>query len=197
MDFRVIKQFLFPWLFPPQFVLEAALAVGAIAGAITAGVSVKNSIDQRKQAKLAQHEAEAQQRITDMQNQKAAREQLRKERIAKASVINAAANSGTTGSTGELGAIGSLGSESASNIGMLQSSVAAQSSVAGDEAQRLEISKGMATSSMIGGVAGAVGGVANGVFEGAGGYESLFASNPNAAGTTGELFGNSSTSIQR
>jgi len=189
MDFRLIRQFLFPWLYPPQFVLEAALAVGAIAGVVSAGMGVKNAIDQRKQGKLARHEAEAQQRLTDMQNQKAAREQLRKERIAKAAVINAAATSGTTGSSGELGAVSSLGTESAANIGMLNSSIAAQSSVAADEGARMDIANRIAVQSTIGGVAGAVGGVANGVFEAKGGYESLFAETPGSGSGDGRIFG--------
>lgn len=142
-----------------------AVAVAALA--ITAA-STAYSVDQQKKAGKAQQEgqdiASAQQKSVDLANR---RQQIREERIRRAQIEQAAANQGAGGSSGEAGAISALGSQVGANIASINQGQLAASGIsnamsrAAGATQRAQVAQGVAN-------------LSGTIFQGAGGFGSVF-----------------------
>ena len=102
--------------------LEAA-TIAAI-GLGTSTVATAYGISQNNKQRKAQEQAQKEQKAANFEaaaNEQ--RQKFREERIRRARIEQAAANTGTTGSSGEAGAIGSLSTQLGVNLGMNLSAV--------------------------------------------------------------------------
>src|SRR5690349_10433438 len=89
----------------------------AIAGlAVSAAGTVSSMESQRKAANAQKDQAAFQKRIADVKNMRAQRDAIRQARIARAQVVNAGANSGTSTSSGVEGGASSVGSQLGGNL---------------------------------------------------------------------------------
>lgn len=103
----------------------------AVAGLVVAAVGTAASIQQgaeaRKDQKRARREQDAARGEQAAQGAaeaaQARRQQVREERIKRAQILQAAANTGTAGSTGMLGAVGGMQTQLGSNMGLSQGNV--------------------------------------------------------------------------
>ena len=178
---NLIKQFLFPWAYPPELVATATLlAVGALA--LSAAATAKSVIDQRKAAKESQKQAALSAREADIQHQQQVREQYRKQRIAAGAITNAAGAAGTSESTGYQGGLGSLETQTSTNVASINTQFGLQTGIGAAAAEKGKY-QGQAAE------AGAVAGVANQVFDATGGYKNLFAQIPSGGGGSTPLVG--------
>ena len=142
----------------------------AIAALAVSSASTVYSIAEQRKAGKAQQEgqdiATAQQKSVDLANR---RQQLREERIRRAQIEQAAANQGAGGSSGEAGAISALGSQMGANIASInQGQMAAEGignamSAAAGHGQKAQVAQGVAS-------------LSGTIFQGAGGFDSIFSS---------------------
>lgn len=96
--------------------------------AIIATVSTVAAIDQQQKAQKAQEKSAEEQRKARAEQQAASaqqaaaekRQQIREERVKRARIIQASANTGTTASSGEIGSTASLGTQLGGNLGFNQ-----------------------------------------------------------------------------
>lgn len=169
----------------------ASLAV-SVAGTMAAQSAQRKAAHaQEKQAAEQEKQAALQQRLQELQNQRAARDAMRKQRIAQGVLTNAAANSGTTGSSGFMGADASINAQGDANANYLSATGNAQSDIAASARTSLGLSKDIASANRSGQIAGATAGVANQVFDATGGYKTLFADNGSSGSSSGDgrIFG--------
>lgn len=111
-----------------QFAVAAvgvALMATGVSQQLGAARKTKHALERQAQAFLdlseaQKEEAELEQRRADIENARTTRTAIRQARIARAAVLNTAANSGTTGSSGALGGTGSIQSQLASNLGYFE-----------------------------------------------------------------------------
>jgi hypothetical protein len=174
--------------------VATSLIIAGIGAAVSAGAAYENSVAQKKQGQLASQAADTNRRLTEMQNQRAAREAMRKQRIVAGIVANNAATSGTAGSSGELGAEGGLTTQGADNANYMGQTGAAQQGLFDNSKANASLGMDIGTNSMVAGVAGAVGGVANQVFDAQGGYKALFSDSPGPNVSSNPGFKNSDAS---
>ena len=142
----------------------------AIAALAVTTASTAYSIAEQRKAGKAQQEgqdiATAQQKSVDLANK---RQQLREERIRRAQIEQASANQGVGGSSGEAGAISALGAQVGANVASInQGQVAAEGissamSAAAGSTQRAQVAQGVAS-------------LSGTIFQGAGGFDSIFSS---------------------
>lgn len=102
--------------------LEAATIAAISLG--TSTVATAYGISQNNKQRKAQEQAQKEQKAANFEaaaNEQ--RQKIREERIRRARIEQAAANTGTTGSSGEAGAIGSLSTQLGVNLGMNLSAV--------------------------------------------------------------------------
>jgi len=96
---------------------------GVSAGAINAGAALATTAygaSQQRSAVGAQRKSlREQQRIAEIKNQQEIRQQVRQERIKRATVLQSAENVGAAGSSGALGGADSVTSQAAGNISFL------------------------------------------------------------------------------
>ena len=142
----------------------------AIASLIVSMASTAYSISENRQAAKKQQEAQdistAQQKSVDLANR---RKQIREERIRRAQIEQAAANQGAGGSSGEAGAISALGSQMGANIAsinqgqMAAAGISNAMSAAAGHGQKAQVAQGVAS-------------LSGTIFQGAGGFDSIFSS---------------------
>lgn len=118
-------------------------------------------------AKARKAQFAAEQRIANVQNTRAIREQLRKQRVAAAAITNTGAVSGTSGSSGVAGGVSSVGSQAATNIGDFSSTRTAQVSAG---IAQMEYGEAMGDSAQ----AQAIGSVGASIFNLGGGFDTIF-----------------------
>jgi hypothetical protein len=143
-------------------------ANAAIIGAVASGVGAAGSIIQGKKASKAQEKAqEKQQRIADLQAQRARVKTIREGRIRRAEIIAGGAEGGTTGSSGVAGGVGAVTQGVAGNLafGQQVQGLAGEASAANIEAAQAQST---------GATFGAIGGVGQNIFEQARGLKTLF-----------------------
>jgi hypothetical protein len=151
-----------------------ALYASIASAAVSTGVGVMNAQEQKKAAAETERQAATKARLAELQNQQTARAALRKQRMVAATMAQAAANTGTAGSSGFAGGLAGVEGQTSANLGYLGTTMAGERDMF---TKSQEIAKGQATmgrNTGIGQVAGAVGNVANQVFEAEGGYAGLF-----------------------
>lgn len=149
----------------------------AIAGLVLAGVGMAVQIEQGQEAASDRKKQMAyEKRIADVKNLRSQREAIRAARVARAQVVNAGANSGTSGSSGVMGGASSVESQLGGNlsyfgeIGGLQDNVFdSQLSAAGHEGN-----------AAMGGALGQLGGS---VFSAGGGWTTVMGGNKKDTGS--------------
>jgi hypothetical protein len=130
----------------------------------------------KRQAEESRVQAGLEQKRADIQNTRQLRTALRQSRISRANVENAGANAGTSNSSGVLGGVASIGTQSAANVGFfgqmgeLSSQITASNQRQGNAAADYGQAAGDAA------IWGAFGSLGNSVFQGAGGYKTIFSS---------------------
>lgn len=143
-----------------------AAAASAAVGAASTAYNIHESGKAADKQQEAQDIATAQQQSVDLANK---RQQLREERIRRAQIEQASVNQGVGGSSGEAGAISALGSQVGSNIASIsQGQLAATGisnamSAAASSTQRAQVAQGVAS-------------LSGTIFQGAGGFDSIFSS---------------------
>lgn len=154
----------------------------ALVGGIVSGVSAykqyeagKDAADAtRRQADETRRQGQIAQRQADIQNARQMRAAVRQARIARASVVNTGANAGTLTSSGVTGGVSSIGSQLQSNLTTFN-----QLDQFNDEAVASQTAAGVAAADATIAKAesaqwGALGQLGGTVFEGAGGYKTIF-----------------------
>lgn len=131
-------------------------------------VSTIAQIDQgRRASKAARAQAEAEKRRAEIENIRKTRETIRQARLAQASMVNTAAQTGGMGSSGLEGGVGSIGSQMASNISYM-SQIAEQNTAISNFA----VTQASAQSNAQ--VWGAVGKLSGTIFSDMGGWSTIF-----------------------
>lgn len=95
------------------------VSAGAINAAAAIGATAYGAAAQNKAADAQKRSIREQQRIADLKNQREVREQVRQERIKRASILQSGENVGASESSGVLGGAGSVTSQAAGNISFL------------------------------------------------------------------------------
>ena len=104
-------------------ILTGISTVLGVGGGIAAAGAANNAANAEKRANQISANQSA------INSQEDIRQQIREQRIRRAQIINAAANTGTTASSGEIGALGALGTNTAGIIGSANGTSAANSGI--------------------------------------------------------------------
>jgi len=146
----------------------------AVAGLIIGAVGTAVSIQQQQKAAKSQKKAQkAQQRQAELRARRQRVQAVREERIKRASIIAQSGMSGTVGSSGALGGVGSLASQGAAQQGFMGQQIAL-----GGQAN--EALADASAAQQRAGVAGAIGGIGQGIFEQQGGFQTIFGGGSNS-----------------
>ncbi len=141
-----------------------ALAAGLAVSAIGAGIGL---VQEARAAKEAERAAEFENARAEVENRQRRIQQIRQGRIQRAQVVQAGETQGVAGSTGVMGGAASIQSQLATNVAAF-----GQQQAAGEGAARSVSRARRATERA--GVAQAVGGAGQDVFQSQGGYQQLF-----------------------
>lgn len=163
-------------------VAAVALTVAAAGAYVQYDAAQKQASAQKQMANQQQAAAEKQfneqKKLAELENVRSVRAQLRAERAAKARIINQGAGAGTIGSSGVAGGVSSVGAQTASNLGFMSDSAGIRSNIG---AAQLEYGNAgyqgaisMANAGAYGAIGGALSSVGGTVFQGAGGFKTLF-----------------------
>jgi len=144
----------------------AAIIALSIAAASTA-YSIEQSNKAAKAQKNVQETQAAQQKAVDLANR---RQQLREERVRRAQIEQASAAMGATGSSGESGAISSLGAQVGANISNINMGANAASGITEQLGRVSTAQRNMQIAQGVSSLAGTV-------FQGTGGFGTIFGSN--------------------
>lgn len=161
---------------PAVTTIVAVAGIGvAAAGVVGQQKAAKNAAGAQRQSAAAQRDQAAlEQRRADIQNARNLRAEIRQSRIAAASIRNQGANAGTFGSSGVLGGISSVGAQHASNVGNFNQNTEINSAVFGTQVQQANANLAFADAQADGAMWGAIGGLGGTVFQGAGGFKTIF-----------------------
>jgi hypothetical protein len=140
----------------------------AIVAVIGAGVSYKQGQDQKKAAKK---EFEQQQKLAEVENLRNVRASIRAARTAAGRVTNFAGQTGTMQSSGMAGGLASIGSQLDANIGYTRDTAAISNTISRIQ---LNNAQSQANYAVLGSTLGAIGGVADSIFEAQGGWKKYF-----------------------
>jgi len=163
-------------------------ALTTIATVVGAGMSVAGFLGQQDAREEQQEASERmaserrtqyanEQKRAEIQNVRAARQQIRQQRMAAASIIGRGATTGTLGSSGVAGGVASTGSQMAGNLGYM-SDIADVNTAQGESSQRFasaEQQAGQAAGDYQ--MFGAIGSLGGTIFERSGGWTSVFGGN--------------------
>lgn len=141
-----------------------ALAAGLAVSAIGTGIGL---YQERQASKEAERAAEFQNARTEIENRQRRVQQIREARIQRSQVVQAGENQGVGGSTGVVGGAGSIQSQLAANIGQFTAQGTASAGTARATGKARQATQRA-------GVAQAVGGFGQDIFQSQGGYQQLF-----------------------
>lgn len=159
--------------------IETAVAVIGLviagAGAYSqheAGQDQKDAL--KKQGNLQREQFELERRKADIESARNARSAVRQARIARASIINAGADSGTLTSSGVQGGASSVGSQLEGNLDFFNTMHGLNEQIISTQAERGDavIAGGQAQADSA--KAGAIGAIGGTVFGAAGGFKTIF-----------------------
>lgn len=155
-------------------VAMVGLAVGAVGtvGQLMQGQEARKNA--RAQAEEMRRQAELEQRKADVVAARNLRQSVRQARIARASIINQGATSGTNESSGVLGGVSSVASQEASNIGFVNRVGSLNSQITASQARQGEHSAAIGDAQGTSAIFGAFGNLGGTVFQGAGGFRTIF-----------------------
>lgn len=167
--------------------IETAIAVAALAvaagGAYMSYESAQQSASAQKnmanqQKAAAEKQFNEQKKLAELENVRSVRAQLRQQRAAQAAIINQGAGAGTIGSSGVAGGVSSVGAQTASNLGFMSDTAGIRSNIG---AAQLEYGNAgyqgaisMADAGVYGAIGGAMQSIGGTVFQGAGGFKTVF-----------------------
>lgn len=150
------------------------LGVAATSAVMQYDAGKKAAAAGRRQAEEMQAQGRIAQRQADLQNARQIRSAVRQARIARASMVNTAANAGTISSSGVLGGTGSLDSQLQSNLSFF-----GQMRELNEDANESKVRAGQAAGDAAVAQAesaqwGAIGSLGGTIFSGAGGFKTIF-----------------------
>ena len=164
----------------PEAVMISQIVGGAVS--VAGFLGQQDARDEQRQAN-EQMAAERrtqyanEQRRAEIQNVRAARQQIRQQRMAAASIVGRGATTGTLGSSGVQGGVSSTGAQLAGNLSYM-SDIADVNTAQGESSQRFasaEQQAGQAAGDYQ--MWGAVGSLGGTIFARSGGWESVFGGN--------------------
>lgn len=183
------------------------MAFGGVGAAIGLGIAGASAIEQNRQARHAasaaqdqsaalQDQAAAQreqfalqQQQADIANTRSVRQAVRQARVARASIINAGGNTGTLGSSGVMGGASSVNAQLSSNFNFFGTMAGLNRSITDTQidqsvaAERAGVAGGrIAVANAESAAWGAYGNLGGTIFQGAGGFRTIFGGNKHGAG---------------
>lgn len=162
----------------------ATSTIAMIGLAVSAGGAFMSYQQQRQAQSNASRAAREQERANGVtiaqQAQQAAqerRQQIREERIKRASILQQSENMGTANSSGETGALGGMKTHLGSNLGFNQSAIMAGQQISGFNQNAANFMQSAQTAQGRAGMWGQVSGIGGNIFGQAGGWQTLFGNN--------------------
>lgn len=130
----------------------------------------KKAINEQKTARAEQEAVNARQAAEER------RQQIREERVRRAQVIQASANTGVSGSSGELGAVSNLGNQLGSNIGFNASQIRSANNITNANQSAADYLSSAQSKLNSANQWGGFAGLGLNIFQAGGGFNSIFGS---------------------
>lgn len=155
--------------------------ITAVIGAVISVYSYSEQRDAQKEARAAQQRAadeqtkarQEQQAQNSAQAAAERRAQLREERIRRARILQASANTGVIGSSGEMGAGANLSTQLASNVGFNKGALQSANNISAYNQSAADFMNSAQNSMNEANQWGQIGGLGMSIFQSAGGFNTL------------------------